>query len=182
MLYPLQLCLYVSNLHNIVSSDRSSYSDSVLLLVWQLFKILSISANMLFFLLENWMQIDNNWPWASFLSLFLSFFSLFLSISLYFSLFLSFSLFSSLALSFLSLFPLFFSLFLPFPSFALPFFIFEAGSGGEHRLKFDWNINQQLLRLEMVVKCVAQTRRGQQDGDWQDIEGQAVNNDEIFQK
>ena len=36
-----------------ISSDRSSYSDSVLLLVWQLFQILSISANMLVFLFEN---------------------------------------------------------------------------------------------------------------------------------
>ena len=32
-----------------VSSDRSSYSDSVLLLVWQLFHILSISANIFSF-------------------------------------------------------------------------------------------------------------------------------------
>ena len=64
------------------SSDRSSYSDSVLLDIdtaafWD---FEHFCQYILFFLFENWMQIDNNWPWTS-LSPFLSFLSLFLSFS-----------------------------------------------------------------------------------------------------
>ena len=68
----------------------------------------------LVFLFENWMQIDNNWPWVSF-SLF---FYPFLPFSLFFSLFISFSLYFALFCSFsllLSLF-LFSSVFFWFPS------------------------------------------------------------------
>ena len=84
----------------------------------------------LVFLFAYWMQIDNNWPWTSFLS-FSLLFSLFLSISLfslslslYFSLLLSSSLFFSLFSLFFSLFlssSLFFSLLLSFLSLFLSF-------------------------------------------------------------
>ena len=73
------------------------------------------------------MQIDNNWPRTSFLSLFL--FSL--SISIFFSLFLSFSLIFSLSLSFsLLLSPflsssLYFSLFISISLFSLSISLFS---------------------------------------------------------
>ena len=102
----------------IISSDRSSYRDSGLLLVQQLFQILSISANIhSFFFLQiecRLIIIDSGHLFLSF-SLF---FSLFLSFSLYISISLYFSLFSL----FFSLFSLFFSLFLSFISLLLSFF------------------------------------------------------------
>ena len=94
-----QLGISFDNFVLFISSDRSSYSDSSRLEIQlhQVCEILSISANIFsYFLFENWMQIDNNWPYTSF-SLF---FSLFPSISLFFSFLLSSSLFFSLFLSF----------------------------------------------------------------------------------
>ena len=83
----------------------------------------------LVYLFENWMQINNNWPWTSFslfslfFSLFLSFFFLLLRFSLYFSPFLPLSLVFSLFSLFFSLFSLFFSIFLSFSLF-FSFFLF----------------------------------------------------------
>ena len=50
----------------VVSSDRSSYSESVLLLVRKgnFFRFWAFLPIYLVFLFENWMQIDNNWPWG----------------------------------------------------------------------------------------------------------------------
>ena len=53
--------------HEFISSDRSSYSDSVLLLVrgkGNFFRFWAFMPIYLVFLFENWMQIDNNWPWG----------------------------------------------------------------------------------------------------------------------
>ena len=50
-----------------ISSDRSSYSDSGLLYVCSKGHFLRFWAFLpkyLVFLFENWMQIDNNWPWG----------------------------------------------------------------------------------------------------------------------
>jgi len=49
---------------SIFSSDRSSYSDSVLLLVMagNFFRFWAFLPIYLVFLFENWMQVDNNWP------------------------------------------------------------------------------------------------------------------------
>ena len=111
-----------SMLCEFISSDRSSYSDDVLLLVHLLFQILSISANISTVLSVS----TNNIMGASFFSLsFLLFplfsvFSVFLSLSLLFSFFLFSSLFSrfSLSLSFILVFSHFpSSLFLFFVSF-----------------------------------------------------------------
>ena len=115
-----------------VSSDRSSYRDSALVLVQATFQILSLSTNIhSFFFLQIECRVIIIDPGHLFLSISL-FFSLFLSISLYFSIslfYLSSSLFFSLLLSFLSLF-LSFSLFLSLFSlfFSIFYFFFSPSS------------------------------------------------------
>ena len=100
-------------------TDRSSYSDSGLLLARTVAFIVTVVCYIyivrshflkfqaflpiyLVFLFAYWMQIDNNWPWTSFLTLSLLF-SPFLSISLFYLFsslfFFLFSLFSSVKTS-----------------------------------------------------------------------------------
>ena len=59
---------WIKNLKKVVSSDRSSYKDSGLLYnVRSASHFLRFQAFLpiyLVFLYENWIQIDNNWPWG----------------------------------------------------------------------------------------------------------------------
>ena len=54
------------NIIFVVSSDRSSYSDSGLLynVRGHFLRFRAFLPIYLVFLFENWMQIDNNWPWG----------------------------------------------------------------------------------------------------------------------